>query len=278
MHWIKNGFVLAPGLFTFHELTVQAALASLRAAAAFCLASSCVYVLNDLADRDRDRHHPRKRHRPIASGAVSPRSALALLLGCAAASAAFCVTLPWEVGALVGGYVLLNIAYSWSLKRIVLVDVMAIACGFMLRVLAGGASAGIAISPWMLHTTFFLSMFLGFAKRMSETMTVAGDGRRHALRLYSRGFLTLMVGIFVSLTIMTYSLYVFFPHRLPAPASQGLVYTVPLVAYGLLRYLYLAMQRGEGGDVAEAIRRDVPLMVCIGLWVIAVATLVGLRA
>jgi 4-hydroxybenzoate polyprenyltransferase len=276
-HWIKNGFVLAPVLFTFWELPFQAVVASLCAMVAFCFASSCAYVHNDLVDQDRDRHHPQKRLRPIASGAVSPRSALVLFGISAAISAALCIPLPWHVAAIIAAYVALNIAYTWWLKRIVLIDVMSIAAGFMLRILAGGASAGVALSPWMLHTTFFISLFLGFTKRMSELVTVSPAGRRHVLKQYSRGFLTLMVGMFVALTIMTYSLYVFFPHRSSAAAGQGLVYTVPLVAYGLLRYLYLVMHRREGGDVADAVRRDVPLMVCIGLWVIVVAALVGLR-
>lgn len=276
IHWIKNGFVLAPVLFAFHVLPARAVLSALAAAAAFSFASSVVYIVNDLADREEDRLHPQKRHRPIASGAVPTGTAVAILAACAVASAATCLILPWEVGALIAGYVTLNLVYAGGVKRLVLLDVMSIAAGFMLRILAGGAAAGVNLSPWMLLTAFFLSLFLGFTKRMSELLTVAPNGRRRVLALYSRGFLTLMVGMFVSLTIITYSLYVFFP---PVSASEerGLVYTVPLVVYGLLRYLYLAMQRREGGDVAEAIRRDVPLMVCIGLWVIAAAVLVGLR-
>ena len=277
IHWIKNGFVLAPILFAFHVLDAPAILSALAAAAAFCFASSAVYVFNDLADRERDRLHPQKRHRPIASGSVTVRTAAGILSACAAASAALCLLLPWNVAAFIAGYVALNLAYTWGLKRLVLLDVMSIAAGFMLRILAGGAAAGIGLSPWMLLTAFFLSLFLGFTKRMSELLTVAPSGRREVMRQYSRGFLTLMVGMFVSLTIITYSLYVFFPRASTSETGRGLVYTVPLVVYGLLRYLYLAMQRREGGDVAEAIRRDVPLVVCIGLWVIVVAALVGLK-
>ena len=277
IHWIKNGFVLAPVLFAFGALTAPAILSALADAAAFSFASSVVYIFNDLADRERDRGHPQKRHRPIASGAVSPRAAAVILAACAAAAAVLCLFLPWQVGAFIGGYVVLNLAYTWGLKRVVLLDVISIAAGFMLRILAGGAAAGIALSPWMLQTAFFLSLFLGFTKRMSELLTVAPRGRRHVLQRYSRGFLTLMVGMFVALTIITYSLYVFFPRASSSGTERGLVYTVPLVVYGLLRYVYLAMQRRAGGDVAEAIRRDAPLVVCIGLWVIAVAVLVLLK-
>jgi 4-hydroxybenzoate polyprenyltransferase len=277
VHWVKSGFVLAPVLFAFHALTAQAALSALAAAAAFSLASSMVYVFNDLADRERDRSHPQKRHRPLASGAVSPRAAAATAAACAAGSAALCLLLPWEVGLLIAGYVVLNAAYTWGLKQLVLFDVMSIAAGFMLRILAGGAAAGVALSPWMLLTGFFLSLFLGFTKRMSELLCVTPDGRRRVLRFYSRGFLTLMVGMFVSLTIITYSLYAFFPRASSSETGKALIYTVPLVVYGLLRYLYLAMQRRAGGDVAEAIRHDVPLVVCIGLWVAIAAALVGLK-
>jgi 4-hydroxybenzoate polyprenyltransferase len=277
VHWIKNGFVLAPLLFAFRDLTPETAAAGVRAAAAFCFASSGVYIVNDLTDRERDRLHPQKRHRPIASGTVSVRAALLLLLTCAAAAAAFALTLPWHVGAFIGGYVALNIAYSWKLKHLVLIDVMTIACGFILRILAGGASTGIPPSPWMLHTTFFLSLFLGFTKRMSELVTITRAGRRQVLQQYSRSFLTLMVTMSVSLTIVTYSLYVFFPRLAAGAAGGGLVYTVPLVVYGLLRYLYLAVKRNQGGDVSEVILRDVPLIISIGLWIVVVTALVGLR-
>ncbi|HVP17453.1 MAG TPA: UbiA prenyltransferase family protein [Spirochaetia bacterium] len=275
-HWIKNGFVLAPTLFAFHMLPALTIVSALAAMAAFSLASSTVYILNDLADRDRDRVHPQKRRRPIASGAVAGRTAVVILAGCAAASAALCLFLPWKVGAFIAGYVALNLAYTWGLKRVILLDVMSIAAGFMLRILAGGAAAGVVLSPWMLQTAFFLSLFLGFTKRMSELLTVAPSGRRPVVQRYSRGFLILMVGMFVSLTIITYSLYVFFP-RASSSGSAGLFYTVPLVVYGLLRYVYLAMQRREGGDVAEAIRHDLPLIICIGAWVALVVALVGLR-
>ncbi len=277
IHWIKNSFVLAPALFAFGALTTQAVLRALAAAAAFSFASSVVYIFNDLADREHDRIHPQKRHRPIASGAVSPRAAAVILAACAAAAAVLCRFLPWQVGGFIAGYVVLNLAYTWGLKRVVLLDVMSIAAGFMLRILAGGAAAGIALSPWMLHTAFFLSLFLGFTKRMSELLSVGPNGRRHVLQRYSRGFLTLMVGMFVALTIITYSLYVFFPRTSSPDTERGLVYTVPLVVYGLLRYVYLAMQRRAGGDVAEAIRRDAPLVACIGLWVVAVAAFVLLK-
>jgi 4-hydroxybenzoate polyprenyltransferase len=277
IHWIKNGFVLAPVLFAFHVLPARAVLSALAAAAAFSFASSVVYIVNDLADREEDRLHPQKRHRPIASGAVPTGTAVAILAACAVASAATCLILPWEVGALIAGYVTLNLVYAGGVKRLVLLDVMSIAAGFMFRILAGGAAAGVNLSPWMLLTAFFLSLFLGFTKRMSELLTVAPNGRRRVLALYSRGFLTLMVGMFVSLTIITYSLYVFFPRSSTLESGHGLVFSVPLVVYGLLRYLHLATKRREVGDVAEAIRRDVPLMACIGLWIITVVVRVGLR-
>jgi 4-hydroxybenzoate polyprenyltransferase len=276
IHWVKNTFVLAPALFGFHELGPASALSAVLATAAFCLASSAVYVFNDLFDRRSDRLHPEKRRRPIASGAVTARTASLLLGGCGAASAGICLFLPWQVGVLLAAYGVLNVAYSWGLKNFVILDVMCVAAGFMLRILAGGAATGIGLSPWILHTTFFLSLFIGFAKRMSELLTVAPAGRRQVMRQYSRGFLTLMVGMFVSLTIITYSLYVFFPHSGFSQSSPGLIYTVPLVVYGLLRYLYLTMQRRGGADVAEAIRHDVPLMVCVGAWIVAVVVLIGL--
>jgi 4-hydroxybenzoate polyprenyltransferase len=277
VHWVKNGFVLAPLLFTFRELDLPAIVRAGLAALAFCLASSLVYIVNDLADRESDRRNPEKQHRPLASGAVTAPVALALASGCALGAAAICAFLPWHVGVLTAGYVLLNAAYTWALKRVVIIDVMAIAAGFILRVFAGAAAIDLPVSPWMTFTTFFLSLFLGFSKRRSELVTVAPSRRRRVLLDYSESFLNLMVTMSVTLTIITYSLYVFTPGAGEAGRVAGLIYTVPIVVYGLLRYLYLVVRRKKGGDVAEVVMRDPPLIVTIVLWAGVAGVLVALR-
>lgn len=266
-HWVKNGFVLAPLVFTLPHVAPRDALLAIAAAASFSLVSSAVYALNDVVDRDADRRSPSRRDRPVASGAVSPTEALGLAAACVFAAAAVAVILPWKVASAIVGYTVLNVAYSLWLKRIVLIDVMAIAGGFMLRVFAGAAALGVALSSWMALTTFFVSLFLGFSKRRSEFAAGGGRTARVVLAEYTAPLLDVLIVMSLSITIVTYSLYV-----IQAAAGRGgaLVATVPLVVYGLVRYLYLVMRRGKGGDVAEVLLRDAPLVVTIAVWAVAV--------
>jgi 4-hydroxybenzoate polyprenyltransferase len=267
---VKNGFVLAPLLFCLPAVDPARMLLAIAAAAAFSLVSSAVYAVNDIVDRDGDRRSPSRRSRPVASGAVTVPEAWALAAFCALAAAGLSLLLPWRVGAAIAAYALLNVAYSWVLKRIVLIDVMAIAAGFMLRVFAGAAAIGVAVSSWMTLTTFFVSLFLGFSKRRSEFGAAGGRPARKVLAEYTAPLLDILIVMSVAITIVTYALYV-----IQAAAGRGdgadfLVYTVPLVVYGLLRYLYLVMKRGDGGDVAEVLIRDAPLIVTVVAWGAAV--------
>jgi 4-hydroxybenzoate polyprenyltransferase len=267
---VKNGFVLAPLLFRLPAVEPAEALLALAAAAAFSLASSAVYALNDIVDRASDRRSPARRDRPVASGEVTVPEAGGLAAACALAAAGLSLLLPWRVGAAIAGYVMLNLAYSWKLKQIVLIDVMAIAAGFMLRVFAGAAALGVAVTSWMMLTTFFVSLFLGFSKRRSEVLAAGGRSARAVLSEYTAPLLDILIVMSVSITVVTYALYV-----IQAVAGRGagadlLVGTVPLVVYGLLRYLYLVMKRGMGGDVAEVVLRDIPLVVAVAAWLIAV--------
>jgi 4-hydroxybenzoate polyprenyltransferase len=269
-HWVKNGFVLAPLLFRLPAVEPAEVLRALLAATAFSLVSSAVYALNDIVDRDSDRRSPARRDRPVASGDVTVAKAGVLAAACALAAAGLSLLLPWRVGAAIAGYALLNLAYSWKLKRIVLIDVMAIAAGFMLRVFAGAAALGVAVTSWMTLTTFFVSLFLGFSKRRSEVAAAGGRSARAVLSEYTVPLLDILIVMSVSITIVTYSLYV-----IQAVAGRGagadlLVGTVPLVVYGLLRYLCLVMKRGKGGDVAEVVLRDIPLVMTVAAWLIAV--------
>lgn len=273
VHWVKNGFVLAPALFTLDTQGSSSIVSALLAFAGFCLAASFVYVVNDLKDVEYDRLQPAKRDRPLASGSVSLRSAIVLAGICGAGSVSICLFLTWRVGLVLGAYVLLNFLYTFKLKDVVLLDVMTIAAGFMLRVAAGAAAIGVAVSPWMIHTTFFLSLFLGFSKRRNELVSVASRHRRRVLREYSESFLNLMLAISLSLTIVTYSLYVIQPVVVAHTRGDGLLYTVPVVVYGLLRFLYLVVKRKQGGDVAEVVVEDPWLIASILIWAVAVVFL-----
>ena len=267
---MKNGFVLAPLMFRLPAVEPVEVLLAFAAAAAFSLVSSAVYAVNDVVDRDDDRRSPARRHRPVASGEVTVAAAIGVAAACALAAAGLSFLLPWRVGAALAAYAVLNLAYSLRLKRIVLIDVMAIAAGFMLRVFAGAAVLGVVVTSWMMLTTFFVSLFLGFSKRRSEFITAGGRTARSVLSEYSAPLLDILIVMSVAITIVTYSLYV-----IQAAAGRGdgadlLVYTVPLVVYGLLRYLYLVMKRGKGGDVAEVLMRDVPLVATVAAWGIMV--------
>ncbi len=267
---MKNGFVLAPALFRLPAVEPGEMLRALAAAAAFSLVSSAVYAVNDIVDRESDRRSPARRDRPVASGEVTPAAAGAAAAACALAAAGLSLLLPWRVGAAIAAYAALNLAYSLVLKRIVLIDVMAIAAGFMLRVYAGAAALGVTVTSWMTLTTFFVSLFLGFSKRRSEFVAGGGRSTRAVLAEYTAPLLDILIVMSVAITIVTYSLYV-----IQAAAGRGaradlLVYTVPLVVYGLLRYLYLVMRRGRGGDVAEVLMGDIPLLAAVAAWGIAV--------
>ena len=280
---MKNGFVLAPLLFAFPQVSPSSALRALAALLAFCFASSAVYAVNDILDRDRDRACPLKRGRPVASGAISPTQAGVAAAACALAAALLSVLLlPLPAAVVVGVYAALNLLYSLRLKRVVIMDVIAISAGFVLRVFAGAMAMAVPVSAWMMLTTFFLSLFLGFTKRRAELVTAglssadAGSARQ-VLGQYSEPFLLVLIALCAGLTIVTYALSVIQPSLAARPGADTLLYTVPVVVYGLLRYLLLALRGGKGADVAELVIRDVPLLVTVLLWGAVVVAFVVFR-
>lgn len=276
--WVKNLLVMAPLLFTTkdkagleidHFRDAASWTAVLLAFAAFCLAASSIYLINDIVDREQDAHHPKKRNRPIASGRLSvgaAKSILAItLLGCAGAgwlvqpAAAKVSFLVWPAA-----YLLLNLAYSFWLKRVVVIDCMCIALGFQLRVQAGAAAIGVAASHWLLLCTFFFSLFLAFCKRYEEVerQTEATGPTRATIEDYSQSFLSMMIGPLAALSILSYSLYTVSTETIEKHGDDRLMYTVPIVVYGVFRYLFLVYRRSEGGDPARLLFRDAPLVLC----------------
>ena len=245
--WIKNAFVWAGFLFArdWHDAALARDVAI--AFAAFCLLASAVYVGNDWLDREADRTHPTKRARPIASGAIG--GSVAALLGAALAVVALALG-AWVGARLVPvlvGYLVLNLAYSLSLKRIVIVDVFALAIGFLLRLLAGTVGVGIAPSPWLLMCGLMLTLLLGFGKRRAEAAAVDPAAGRAVLAEYSPALLDRLIVVCTSGTLIAYSLYTISPQTIALHGSADLVYTVPIVTYALFRYLYLL----GGGRAAE---------------------------
>ena len=263
--WLKNLMLFFPPFLGGIFFSVTLAPLVLLSFTAFCMASSATYILNDLFDRENDRHHPDKRTRPIASGHVSATSALlfvAVLLMCS-------VVIAWQISSvfvfLLSAYVVVSLAYSAKLKDIVLVDIFCISAGFLLRLQAGGAVFNVVISEWLFLSVFLLSVFLSTGKRSAEKQRLGDVAHQHrkALVSYPKGFLEGSMYMTGSAVLVTYTMYVLSRH------SPLLLYSVPLCCFGLLRYI-LRVQSGKGGDPTESLTRDVPLLLVGLAWVLLV--------
>jgi 4-hydroxybenzoate polyprenyltransferase len=261
--WIKNAFVCAGVLFSgqFHNRAVL--LSMIWAIAAFSLMSSCVYVLNDYLDRESDRSHPSKRHRPLASGIVTPAQGLAVALACASLS----VPLAWmadpRVLGIVALYFAINAAYSLKLKHLAVLDVFCIASGFMLRILAGTWGIHIAPSGWLMLTGMFLTLFLGFAKRRAEWSVADGmHGRRRVLNDYSQQLLDSFLSITATGTVLSYGLYTLDAQTIALHHTDKLIYTLPFVLFGLFRYLFNLHRQNKGENPSSDLFTDPQMLLC----------------
>jgi len=270
--WAKNlFFVFAPLVFDEKLFVLRPLLSTTAAFILFCLASSAVYLINDLVDIEKDRQHPTKRNRPLASGQLSPRVAVVT------AGLLFLICVPcgfWLqpiFGLILLGYLVLQIAYSFWLKNVVIVDVMVVAAGFVLRV-AGGVTVIPAerFSPWLYVCTTLLALFLAVSKRRQEIVLLAENANAHRaiLNEYSLRFLDEIIALVTSTTMVAYSLYTFSAPNLPA--NHAMMLTIPFVLYGLFRYLYLIHVRGEVNPPDEMVFKDKPLLVNILLFGLAV--------
>lgn len=275
--WTKNTLLFAGLLFTLNQPHppdhyLRAGFGFLL----FCLLSGSVYLLNDIADLEADRAHPRKRYRPLASGRLSIRAAQAT----AAVLVPLGLFLSWSMGgkffAAALAYFLVTLAYTFSLKHVVLVDLFALAAGFVLRAAAGSFAVGVPNSAWLILCTLLLALFLGLAKRRGEMMALGDNpATRRILADYSIPMLDQMITIVAAACLMAYSLYTFF-----SQTGQGRPYlmaTVPFVIYGLFRYLYLSHRKGMGETPETVLLEDRPLLINIGLWVLTtlLAMLIG---
>jgi len=273
-HWVKDVFVFAPLIFSLNFYKPIYIGRTLIMVAAFCLAASSVYVFNDVADRERDRLHPKKKDRPIASGAVPVRSALILAAVLFLASVAVCAILGLPSVLIVLTYIAMNVAYSLLLKKQTFIDVMIIATGFLLRVVAGAIAINVELSSWMLLTTFFLSLFLGFGKRRKE-VTEGSNRHRAVFQDYTVELLNSLIIISASLTIITYSLYVVTSKAMIDLGRDKFIATIPFVVFGVFRYMFLIYRHNNGGDPAEVLLKDKVLLIDIALWVCLIFALLG---
>ena len=268
-HWIKNAFIFAPLVYGKALMNAESDLRALTAFFAFCFVSSSVYILNDIVDRNADAQHPKKQHRPIASGKVGVGSAVVQLAVVAAVAALLAALLPWQAGACIASYAMLNLGYSFGLKHVVLLDIFIIAAGFMLRVLTGAKSIQVDVSEWLIICTLFLSLFLGVAKRRSELSHIGRGESRKVLEDYTPELIRVILNVSVAGSIMSYTLYTVSDHTQEFFGTDKFVYTVPIVMYGIFRYLYLDEKRRTAENPVSVLLRDPSLIATGIIWMLA---------
>lgn len=268
--WVKNSFVAAPLFFSLRLLDSQSVLRTVAAVALFSLISGCVYVLNDLVDVEADREHPKKRHRPIASGALPVSAARTFLVIAVPVCVGLAVALqPW-FAAVLSGYFVLNVAYSFRLKHVAYLDVLLIALFFILRVLAGAFAIEVPASPWLLGCTFLLALFLGFGKRAHELATAADAGKqRAALEGYHFESLRWILYALAVAVAITYGAYTRSPQTVQSFGTDALLYTVPLPVIAILRFIHLATTRKDAESPTDAMLRDPMFMAAFAGYVVA---------
>jgi 4-hydroxybenzoate polyprenyltransferase len=271
--WTKNLFVFAGVLFGGHLLDMPAMVRAFAAFVLFCALSGVVYIFNDLADRATDQRHPLKRMRPIASGRLSPATALAAAIVLGLASLAAAVLLSPMFAVLAGTYVALLVLYSALLKHLVIIDALTIAAGFVLRAAAGAVAVFVPISQWLLVCTTLLALFLVLSKRRHELtlLTDAATTHRPILVEYSPYLLDQMIAVVTASTLVAYSVYATSAETAERLRTTRLGLTIPFVLYGIFRYLYLVHQKRAGGSPADLLLTDRPLLACVGLWALSVA-------
>ena len=274
--WTKNLLVFAALALSKHLFERGPLLRSLFAFVLFCGLSGTVYLINDVVDVERDRLHPRKRLRPIASGALSPRAGAvtAAVLGIGCLAAALLLGADFFTFALL--YLLLNLLYSFLLKEIVIVDVLALSLGFVLRAVAGAAAISVQFSDWLLICTILLALFLSLSKRRHEltSLSEGAAGHRRILAEYSPYLLDQMIAVVTSSCLTAYAFYTTAEETRQKFQTDRLVWTLPFVLYGIFRYLYLVHQKEQGGSPSDVLLTDGPLLLDVALWALALVAIV----
>lgn len=274
--WTKNLLLFAGLVFGRRLFEPAAALAALQGFAIFCALSGVVYLINDVADRETDRLHPLKRRRPIAAGTLSIGMAVgaAVVIGAGAIAASFATSGRFGLVALL--YLALQGLYSGPLKHIVILDVLAVAIGFVLRAVAGAIVVEVEISHWLTVCTILLALFIALAKRRHELVLLAEDAPIHRpiLDEYSLYLLDQMIAVVTASTMIAYIFYTISPETTAKFGTDWLGLTIPFPLYGIFRYLYLVHRREGGGSPADLLLSDRPLLACVLLWVVAVVFII----
>jgi 4-hydroxybenzoate polyprenyltransferase len=268
--------VFAALAFSKHLFESGPLLRSLLAFALFCALSGAVYLLNDVADVERDLLHPVKRLRPIASGQLAVRTAVLVAIGLGLAALGGSWLLGPAFLASAAGYLALNLLYSFRLKEVVIVDVLSVSLGFVIRAVAGGVAIGVAVSDWLLICTVLFALFLSLSKRRHELTSLSGAaaGHRAILAEYSPYLLDQMIGVVTASCLMAYAFYTTAEETRQKFQTDRLAWTIPFVLYGIFRYLYLVHQKEKGGSPTDVLLTDRPLLLDVALWAAAVIFIV----
>lgn len=266
-HWIKNILIFAPLLFSL-QLNYKNSLSSILAFLAFSLVASSIYIINDIFDIESDKKHFRKKFRPLASKKVSVLTALVVFLILFVSGIALSLKIPNNFFYIIISYFIMNIFYSKWLKKIPIIDVMTIAIGFVLRILAGAAAISIAVSPWIIICTFFGALLIGFGKRKNEIDILKEESHnyRNVLLSYERNFLNQLIALASGITIMSYALYTIDRETVSHFNTTNLIYTIPFVVFGVFRYFQIIYTTSSGEDPSKIFVRDWPTFTNLLLW------------
>ncbi|MDB5108612.1 MAG: Decaprenyl-phosphate phosphoribosyltransferase [Candidatus Binatus sp.] len=268
--WIKNGLVLAALVFSKRLFIAHDVILSAIALISFCAISSAGYILNDIADREVDRLNPEKCDRPLARGDLSVGTARIVAIVLAVTAFILAIILGRAFVGIIAAYTALQFGYSLYAKQFVVLDVIAVAVGFVLRAFAGGAAIHVEVSPWLAFITFVLALFLVLARRRHELIAL-GDGataHRGALSQYSVRLIDQMIAMVGGAALVSYMIYTASAEVEAKLGTPHLYLTVPFVAFGILRYMYLIDERNEGGDPALVLIHDRPLQIAVALWIL----------
>lgn len=273
LQWLKNGFVFTPLIFSKHMLEKQYNNKAVLAFIIFCLASSAVYIINDIADREADKLHPEKKKRPIASGEISVSTAAGISTILFSTALFLSQYLPLLFTGIILVYIVLQLFYSITLKHVVILDVFIIALGFMLRVVSGAVAIDVVISNWIIITTLFLSLFLAVSKRRSELGMIRQaniETKRIVLESYSIQFLDYALIITATGMAISYSLYTMAERTIAVFGSEHLIFTTVFVLFGIFRYLYLVVNKGKGENPTAILVKDGPMGINMVIWIASV--------
>ena len=274
--WTKNLLVFAALLFSKHLFEPEPFFRASLAFVAFCGLAGAVYLWNDVADIERDRLHPRKKLRPLAAGELSIRAATLGALSLVVLALSLSFWLDARLGLCAASYLALNLAYSFGLKHVVILDVLCISLGFVLRALAGGYAIDVPVTEWLLVLALLLALFLALAKRRHEitSLSESATGHRAILAEYSPYLIDQMTSVVTASVVTAYAFYTLSPETVQKFGTAKLSWTLPLVLYGIFRYLYLVHQKERGDSPTDMLLTDRPLLATVALWVALVIAIV----